>query len=121
MFFFFLHVCVCVCVFVRGRKRLRRKRGEKEREDAELPSEPRRIIIGYQFATSRTAEKGFPPVERRRDRIDAVATGSRTRPAKSFYPVIFGDSIHSSYAVLARSRVRSTPRALVAQSVVARL
>lgn len=40
-------------------------------------------------------EKGFPPVDRR-DRIDAVAAGSEL--AKSFYPVIFGDSIHPSYA-----------------------
>lgn len=63
----------------------------------------RRIIIGYQSATSRTAEKGFPPVERRRDRIDAVAT--RLGQRKSFYPVIFGDSIHSSYA---RSRLRAS-------------
>lgn len=68
--------------------------------------ELRRIIIGYQSATSRMTEKGFPPVDRR-DRIDAVATGSG--PAKSFYPVIFGDSIHPSYA--ARAGGRASERA----------
>lgn len=99
------------------------KAGKKGKRTNEVwrgigPRELCRIIIGYQSATSRMTEKGFPPVDRR-DRIDAVATGSK--PAKSFYPVIFGDSIHLSYAARGERAAELSTRPLVAQSAVAGL